>query len=503
MGERFQLPIPLWRVQYQLLGGHRRMAVLCVIYLLIVTGGVFGFRRLYSDEPLITVSALMLNGLIGIQAFIIVLAGCNAVHRAMLRDYESKMIESHRLTPMSNIGVVLGYLFGSTVQVLVLFIANLAVGAVLTALAGLPLSAWINGNLLMLSGAVTLWSVVVLSGLQLRKPVGPVPVLIAAALFGNVGIMALPAAGLLLCAYPLVIGIQLVTGSAAIPPVGVWIIGSLNVLMTVFWLSTAAAKYRRPDLPALNGFRGLTLLAFWVVPGTAGIVVSSTGGVAAMRFPNNTFVILIQWVATMILSLVVALPMIAGAVECSMLIKRGSLARDWADRASATAWALIGTLLICGGMSAIGITIWRDPAGGAASFVWSNTALACLLALLTARAMFMLTFALAKRSVINGTILLILLWGLPLLIDLIRAQVNANASDTGIAFSSLLGFSPAGTLAATWIIGDVSILPGLWSQLAITFVLSVAAWRVTKRRWERETPRETSDVSPPPSQVVE
>ena len=498
MRERFQLPIPFWRVQYQLLGGHSRMALFCVIYLLVVTGGVFGFRRLFLDEPLVTVSRWMLNGLIGIQAFVIVLGGCNAVHRAMLRDYESKMIESHRLTPMSNISVVLGYLFGSTVQILVLFIANLAVGAVLTALAGYPISAWINGNLLMLTGAVTLWTIVVLSGLQLRKPGSPVGVLIAVAAFGNVGIMALPAAGLLLCAYPLVVGIQLVTGSAAIPPVGVWIIGSLNVLMTVFWLSAAAAKYRRPDLPALNGFRGLILLAFWVVLGTAGIVVSSTSGVAAMRFPNNTFVILIQWVATMILSLVVAFPMIAGAVECQMLIQRGALSRDWSDRVSPTTWALIGAGLICGGMSVIGLTVWLDYVGGAASFVWSHCALACLLALLTARAMFMLTFALAKRPVIYGTILLILLWAVLPLIDLVRAQVSADAYNTRVAFSSLLGFSPGGTLAVVWINRDVTILPGLVGQLAITLVLSAVAWRVTKRRWEREVQQEIPDVSPPP-----
>ena len=122
MGERVQLPWPMWRVQYQLLGGFRRLSAIVLVCAVVLVAGIFGLRRLGMPDPFTAVAGTALNFRTGIQVFLLILGGCQAVYRAMLRDHEGKMKESHRLTPMSNITVVLGYLFGSTLQISSLFV---------------------------------------------------------------------------------------------------------------------------------------------------------------------------------------------------------------------------------------------------------------------------------------------------------------------------------------------------------------------------------------------
>jgi hypothetical protein len=48
MRERFQLPMPFWRVQYQLLGGHRRVLFLTLLYASVV---LFGAIALSAIQP--------------------------------------------------------------------------------------------------------------------------------------------------------------------------------------------------------------------------------------------------------------------------------------------------------------------------------------------------------------------------------------------------------------------------------------------------------------------
>ena len=74
----------------------------------------------------------MVNVMLGIQAALLVLHGCNAIHRVLLRDYQTRMFESHRLTPMSNHAVVLGYLIGGGGHPLMMFGVNLVFGTILS-----------------------------------------------------------------------------------------------------------------------------------------------------------------------------------------------------------------------------------------------------------------------------------------------------------------------------------------------------------------------------------
>ena len=97
-----------------------------------------------------------------------------------------------------NSGVALGYLFGPTLQILAVFAVVVAFGWVLCWAAYSPPGRWVGGNVLVLSGAFTLWAMVVFASMRLAKPVSPIGVLIGAIVLGNVGLVLIPAAGDLL-----------------------------------------------------------------------------------------------------------------------------------------------------------------------------------------------------------------------------------------------------------------------------------------------------------------
>ena len=61
MGERIQLPIAIWRLQYNLLGGNRRMIGVTGVYALALIVGAYGCRRLLWDEPLADVAGTLIK----------------------------------------------------------------------------------------------------------------------------------------------------------------------------------------------------------------------------------------------------------------------------------------------------------------------------------------------------------------------------------------------------------------------------------------------------------
>ena len=490
MPERFQLPIPMWRVQHQLLGGNRRMLMVIIVSAAVLVVGFLTIQRLFQTEPFSTVVSGILNFLAALQAFIAAFGGCNAVHRAMLRDYETKMIESHRLTPMSNGSVVLGYLFGSTLQISVVLFVVTMFGAVLALLAAVPLASWFYGNLLVVMGAVTLWSLVVFSGMRPAKPVNPAGVILAVALLGHVGLLLLPAAGLLLSVYPIAMGVTLLMGATTPSGPAIALLTLLSVLLTGFWIVAAAAKYRRPDLPALNASRGLILLCIWLLLGAFGIIAYSRAGAVVPLAWSGPDVTDTQWAITLALSLLVALVPLSGAVECRILIRRGVAPRDWLDRVPDWLVAVIGGVMICLVMALAGLPVWPTLIGGSLESAqrgavfwraWLYTITACVLALLFARGLLVVAYSFLKSPRGPAGVLILATWAGPLLLDYILADVLRDYGQP-LTYSWLLGCSPAGTIIAVWMKIPVPLWHGFIVQLVLALVLSVAAWRVGSRR---------------------
>ena len=68
MSERLRLPLPVWQLQYQLLGGHRRMIIIFVSAVCVLAIAILGTHRLVG-KPFAAIGGYVLWFLTGLQAF--------------------------------------------------------------------------------------------------------------------------------------------------------------------------------------------------------------------------------------------------------------------------------------------------------------------------------------------------------------------------------------------------------------------------------------------------
>lgn len=508
MAERLQLPTPMWRVQYDLLGGHRRMVVVVCVAAAVLALGILGARRFLPTIPFSRLGPYVVNVLAFVLVLLVILGGCNAVHRAMLRDHDTKMIESHRLTPMSNVAVAVGYLFGSTLQVVALTIVLLVTGSVVSYLSSLPADLWIYGCLFILNGAVTLWAAVVFFGMRPEKPVSPAPILVGIASL-TVPLGMVPGAALCCSIYAVVLGIMIVSGWIAVSATALLITGIVNAALTLFWISAAAVKYRRPDLPALNGSRGLAFLALVLIISTVGVVgfqaVTSVAAVTAGPNPQPTLsrfasaeLPLIQWIATMLGGILLSFVAIAGAVNCRVRGARGTGLRGWGDRLAPRHVVVLSTVVICTVMAGLGTPVWRFLGPAAAPRfqgrnginqemlrhlmlqAWYVSGATCLLACATIRAVLEIGYVTLKSPRFLVAMFFLVAWALPPSLDSIRAEWVRDGW-APVEYSWIMGCSPVGTIIITWSQLDAPRAPGLLVQFGIAVLLTIAAVRTSRR----------------------
>jgi hypothetical protein len=490
MAERFHLPIAMWRVQIDLLGGPRRLLAIALGYGMLLTIGAFGLHALYRSQPLSVFAAVAQNWVAAFQGFVLLLGGCNATYRAMLRDYETRMLESHRLTPMSNVSIPLGYLFGANAQTLTLAVVGFIIGAALGFLGSLPIIAWISGNLMVLCAAVMIWSIVVFSGLRPAKPISPSPFVMVTSML-TMGILFVPGAGVFCGTYAVYLAVGLISGTATFNAPSVLMIAGVSIGLALFWLYLAAVKYRRPDLPALNGIRGLFLFGVWTIVGTLGLVGFGFVSRRMLGELGMGSIATVQWIATALISMFVALVPISGAVQCRLLIERGTAPRDSTDRMPDMLAAVIAALMLLASMSTVGLPIWEElPLSNrlrigflsTEASAWLYTAVAVICGLFTIRGLMVMLYARMKKPVSWLFAFLMLLWVVPVIVDLALAGIRTGMERIE-DLTLLTGMSPLGMILVTWSGGFVPLLPGVGAQVLLAGLFTLGARRVRASRY--------------------
>jgi hypothetical protein len=476
MAERFQIPTAMWRLQYHLLGGQGRILTVVGVYVVLLALAGVGTYPLQVRPSLARFAGIAVYVLTGLQVLLLVLGGPNAVHRATFRDYHTRMMESHRLTPQSSLCVVLGYWSGATMQILLLVLVNVVLGVALSLLAGRPVADWLLGNLLMITGGVMLWSIVVYAGMPPEKPINLAPIYFVIACFSVAGIWMVPGIGVLLGAYPFLMGGTVISGSKSADALSVAGMSVIMFILTAFWLDAAAARYRRPDLPAFSSLRGLVFLALWLVLGMAGIVsfeILQDRLIIPGYAPDDPQ--RSQWIFTMGIALVLALIPVYGATKCRMLVSRGASARNRWDRISEVTTAEIAAVMIVLIMGVSGWSVWSELTPRSWTEGWFDRSLlgawcyslaACLLALLTLRAVFVLVLNRGGSVLVLAAVFVLIAWALPTLVDYLRAELVRDYR-APLAFSFVFGCSPLGTLILAWSGVEGPVIVGLIVQGAI------------------------------------
>ncbi|MGE0479979.1 MAG: hypothetical protein AB7Q17_05850 [Phycisphaerae bacterium] len=276
---------PLFWLNFRLAGAWR--SLLTGVGLLSAAVLVFAgiSYRMASPGAAAGVSGTWLGIITLAQSAFLLLAAPAAVRKAVLRDFQTGMIESHRLSPMSGLKVVLGYLTGAPVLVYVLYALGLVFGSFFvghyTLSVGVPQAAgswyFVQGCLVLLSFMIC--SIILLVALSTSGKTNVVGLLIIGLIFGGWTIVAV------------VPGLALMTGLMSVdllfamvsnPRAGGTLTGNPLVLPlaaltqlvfgTIFVLASAR-KVRYPERAMFSIPLVLTLLATWAATLVLGVAL--------------------------------------------------------------------------------------------------------------------------------------------------------------------------------------------------------------------------------------
>lgn len=488
--ERLQLPLPIWRVQYQLLGGHRRMVAICVAVTAILGIAFIAIGRVLSDMPKTVYVDGWITFLAVLQPVILVLAGCNAVYRAILRDFNTHMLESHRLTPLSNVTFIAGFVGGATLQTLALSLIVMLFGSALLIFDEQTVRHWMIGHVLLLSGAVMLWCATAFLSLQGAKPRAPGGYLVAIGMLSSV-IYFLPGAGVALGSYSVLGSFGVLTGNAQLASAAVAGMVAINLILASFWFFAAAAKFRRPDMAAFHALRGVVFFLLWLFISVGTLVAVGVAGPLAqgLRLDVDPYV---QGITALASSLLISIFPITGAVRCYRSVQQGARSRGWFDRVRpykvvlvCAIWLVAIAATFFGGLPAAVARSGGTPLGDAFGLVAREILIVsllptCVLAMFTVMVVYDLALRIVRSPLLITLVVMIALWALPCVLDSIRATAVADFSDD-VTYSWLMGCSPAGTIIALGMQVNIALLPGFFAQALILLVATILS-RVLGRK---------------------
>lgn len=463
--------------QFQLRGGWRTFWSTTLGYTVLVGAGIILLTRLSASSPGAAAGSKL--ALTALQAGVLVLFSCGRVAAAIRQDLTSRMIESHRLMPISPAQAVVGYMTGPAAQPLGLAAANLFLGVWLSASLGTPVALWLTVNavlVLFAAFAVTLAAFGALAGKPGNAALGWVGVMLSLLNIGSIGAI-LP--GLTVLGTPFLGPTVFSLGVAGADAV------SLYAMPTVFqlWIggvcfAAACRRYRRDDRPALGWDLGLALLAGWVVTSVFAIVhwedfrpIMSRGlsHRSAEQFLGSTF-------AAMLLGLA---PLAGSAWS----------AADWAGRRYLGDPSLgrrpVAPVVVAFAATALTLLVAAAAvfAGAAENPLDSVLRSAVILAAYFVASLYILRVLVRVTARLMYPLLLWVgvTWLLPLLIDYCRWWINDGASERVLA--EVAASSPMGALIEVWTYPPGGTTAGIVFQVVLAAAAAVAYF-VTQRRWE-------------------
>ncbi len=281
-------------------------------------GGIAGFAMFLSvwADPRFASSVLGYweTGALISQGIIVILVAGGAMRNAVRKDIETRMIESHRLTPLSSAQVVSGYMLGAALEVSGLVLVVLVLGGVASVGSGTSLAKWLFTNAILFLFAASLAPCIVFLSFVTRAGFGFVVILFVVLSAGGGALVAyLP--GFMLLAAPLMSTTMLsMFGGGPVRWGGVYPISlAMQLLLGSFFFIGAARKYRRDDSVAFGVWLGTALVGVWFVISGLGTVHWDDLGSAARFMGGHKLLVSDQIAGSITAGLVLSLVPIAGA----------------------------------------------------------------------------------------------------------------------------------------------------------------------------------------------
>lgn len=416
--------------------------------------------------------------------------GTGAIAKAFQREHATKMLESNRISPMSSFTVVLGYVFGPTMPVLLLYVVGVVIGLVLASLAARDPSAWLVGNFYLLIVSVSIWCLAVLVGVGPGKPGNLTSLVVVGGLL-SIALMAfVPGVALLVGAYGITHSQRHMLGGLG-STAGLGLALAAAVLMLVFWAVCAARYYRKPQLPPLTVPAALLFVGLFLFMSLVGVLAHGelvVGRLAVELGNDSERTPMVLLTVGLVTTLSIGHLPAAAAVRMRRRRTLGERARSGVDTCSPPL-ATVLSLAVVFVASAVVIAASRPPEVVAdLSFgVCGVIALALALAFWTVTGALRCSyFASGKNTV--AAIVIVLLWLGPPLVDYVRVALSSASTSSAASYSLLLGCSPVFTIICACNGINCALCPGLVFQAVVAGLAHLLGNRaerllVKRRAW--------------------
>lgn len=423
--------------------------------------------------------------LTGVQCGILVLFMVARVSTAVRQDLNTKMIESHRLMPMSPAQAVIGYLLGPALHPLGLAAANVLLGLFASFVGGVPAGLWLTVNAVLLEFAFFVALAMLFGAISGKGSNAAVWLGFFVAVYSHAVIgFILPALNVL--ATPLagrtVFGLASTADAAAFyaPPL------FFHAWFGAVCFAGACRRYRSDDGPALTTGLGLLLLAAWVA--TSAFAMLRWDDYRPSLLRNETVDVQVQFLGSLAAAMLLGIIPLGGAA---------SAAADWQRRRAMNdpslgprpAWPLLAAL----GAAGLSVSLAAVPLAGPhlwtgePSRLWFVPLDALVRTAVILLAFFTTTLYMlrvlrrrpgAKRMPLMA-LWLLLSWMAPMGLDTARWYFAADryADVLGTASS----FSPLGALVQAWTDRANLTTAGIAAQALLAIALA-ATFHLTVRR---------------------
>lgn len=485
---------PLFWLHLRIGGSTRTNVVIVVVFVaLIITFASISFYVTDpQDHP--QVNAIWLTIMTAAQAVFLLLIAPSAVRRAVQRDFDSGMIESHRLSPMSNLKVILGYLTGAPVQAALMYAVSLVFGSYFAARYALSpglggaiglwatLSGWYFAQVCMLILSLMIGALILLSSLATRGKANVVGIVAVIGFFGGwVAVAFVPGIALLLGVMSGGVLIGLITSAKIGGDASVIVVAAfLQLIFSIIVLAAACGQLRAPERSLFSVRLGLILLLVWGFTLVTGIHVAPKYDWLFSEWCEYAYAQLIASTGAFIL--IGFFPLFAAAVN-----------RFHSDRAAARRCILLQLVppllaaltVLCLYLMLRGIDPGQLPRAARGAFqhwpAWTAIATALLLSFWNDFQWMYVLKALTRRPVVGLLIMLFVLKGVPLMLDgMARFFVEGLGELRWSGHGYLTGLSPIGTLILAPK-GGMSIWIGLVVQAALAVGATLLARRARRR----------------------
>ncbi|MBN2445721.1 MAG: hypothetical protein JXO22_03295 [Phycisphaerae bacterium] len=264
--------LALLRLHLKMAGGPFGILVIpgiCVVGAALIA--FMSFRAVPpSDYPSVSSTWLAIMTIGG--GGVLLLLVPNTLASAVSRDFKCGMIHSHRLTPMSSVQIILGYLAGAPGQMLMLYVGTLILGTYFAASSSIPLTVgivvggWWSMQVCLMLLALMLSSFILATSIASGGKSQGFGILFVVALgAGWLMVMFVPGLALILG----VLGGQVflgvmrmggLTGNGIIIATG----ALFHVTLAILFIEAASRRLRAPDRPLLNIPSSLIFCLIWL-----------------------------------------------------------------------------------------------------------------------------------------------------------------------------------------------------------------------------------------------